>query len=84
MTHLKILNTVSVTSTSKLELCRGITAVCSQIHTKQRSELSRYNVQCFNVTTGGTHNNHWAVIGLSVVTVTFTALSIIRIHFDMK
>jgi sulfite reductase beta subunit-like hemoprotein len=39
-------------------LYREIIAVCSEIHTKHINALCGQNVNFFNVTLGGTYNNH--------------------------
>ena len=43
-----------VIRTCQLMLCREITAVCSQIHTKHINTLCGQNVEFVNVTAGGT------------------------------
>ena len=44
----------SVVQTSQLMLYREITAVCSQIHTKQVNTLCGQNTEFLNVKAGGT------------------------------
>jgi len=44
-------------------LYREIIAVCSQIHTEHITTLCGQNVEFFVVKTGGTYNNHLAVLG---------------------
>jgi len=44
-------------------LYREIIAVCSEIHTKHINTLCGQNAELFNVKTGGTYSDHWAVKG---------------------
>ena len=40
-----------------------IMADCSQIHTKHTNILCGQNVEFFNVKSGGTYSDHWALEG---------------------
>jgi hypothetical protein len=42
-------------------LCRGIIAICSEIHTKHTNTLCGQNVEFVDVKPGGTYSNHWAL-----------------------
>ena len=54
-------HSISVIQTSQLMLYSEIIAVCSEIYTKQAYPICRQNVEFFNVTTGGTYNDHWTL-----------------------
>jgi hypothetical protein len=53
--------TVSVRKTSQLMLCREITAVSSQIHTKRINTLSGLNVELLIVKPDYTYSNQWGL-----------------------
>ena len=55
--------TVSIIKTSQIIRCNWITAVCSEIRTKQTNTLFQQNVQFLSVKSGGTYNNHWDLQG---------------------
>jgi len=40
-------------------LCREITAVCSQIHTKHTNSLCGQDVELLIVKAGGAYRDHW-------------------------
>jgi hypothetical protein len=42
-------------------LCKGIIAVCAEIHTKLINTLCGQNVELLSVKAGGTYINHWAL-----------------------
>ena len=57
-------HSVSVIKTSQLMLCREITAVCFEIHTKHINTLCGQRAEFLNDTAPGTYSYRWAFKGL--------------------